>query len=221
MNKLRIAVILNFIIATLVTIATIFMMSGVFFMGEEKQLTETGIGLFKFFTVQSNVLMGVIAFVFMMYEILLLKNKIKLIPTWLYIAKHIFTVSVALTFLTAALFLAPGAENGYFSLFKNSNLFYHFLIPVISIVTFVFFEKNDRIKFKYVFAGLVPMLLYGIFYTVNVFMHTDNEKIIPKYDWYGFVAGGVSSILILFPIMLLTTFFISFFLWKNNKKFKI
>lgn len=218
MNRLKVSIIFNFIITIFVVIATVFMMNGVFFMGEEKQLTETGIGLFKFFTVQSNVIMGFAAFIFMMYEILLITNRIKEIPTWLYILKHVFTVGVVLTFFTTILYLAPRVEDGYFSLFKNSNLFYHFIVPVLSWITFVFFEKTDKIKFKYIFAGVVPMLLYGIFYTINVFMHTDNEKIIPRYDWYGFVEGGVSSILISFPIMLVTTVFISFSLWKSNKK---
>jgi len=217
MSKLKISVVLNMTITILVTIATIFIMNGIYFMGEELSLTETGIGLFKFFTVQSNVLMGVMAFIFMLFEIRILLGKSKEIPKWIYILKLVFTVGVVLTFFTTALFLAPNSEDGYFSLFKNSNLFYHFVVPVLSGFTFTCFEKTDKIKFKYVFAGILPMLAYGIFYTINVFAHTVDGKILPEYDWYGFVAGGMSSILISFPIMLFATFLISFSMWKTNK----
>lgn len=217
MTKLKISIILNFIITILVIIATVFMIEGIYFMGEELLLSEKGFGLFKFFTVQSNVLMGVISFIFLLFEIKALKNKNKEIPKCLYILKLVFTVGVVLTFLTTALFLAPTSVHGYFSLFKNSNLFFHFVIPVLSGVTFVCFEKSDKIKFKYVFAGVFPMLVYGIFYTINVFMHTVDGKILPEYDWYGFVAGGMSSIFISFPVMLISTFLISFSMWKFNK----
>ena len=220
MNKFKIAAVLNFLIIIFVTFATVFMFKGIYFMGNELSLTETGIGFLKYFTVQSNIFIGTIALIFLIYEILLISNRIKDIPTWAYILKHIFTVGVMLTFLTTALFLAPVAKTGYFSLFKNSNLFYHFIIPVLSFSTFVFFEKTDKIKFKYVFAGVLPMLLYGIFYTINVFVHTENGKILPRYDWYGFVAGGISSIFISFPIMLIATYLISFVTWKFNKKLK-
>lgn len=218
MNRIKIATILNFIITIFVTIATIFMMSGIYFMGEEYSLTETGVGSMKFFTVQSNILMGIVAFLFVIFEILVINGKMREFPTWGYILKHIFTVGVVLTFLTTALFLAPTAKTGYFTLFKNSNLFFHFIIPILSMITFVVFEKTDKIKYKYVFAGVIPMLLYGIFYTINVFIHTEDGVISQKYDWYGFVAGGISSIFIVFPIMLITTYLISFFIWKLNKK---
>lgn len=216
-SRIKISITLNFIISIFVTIATIFMMKGIYFMGEESSLTESGIGLFKFFTVQSNVLMGIIAFIFVLVEICVITGRIKEMPTTLYILKLVFTVGVVLTFLTTALYLAPYAEHGYFSMFKNSNLFYHLIVPILSAITFIFFEKTDKIKFKYVCIGVVPMLLYGIFYTINVLMHTENGQVMPRYDWYGFVAGGIISIIIVFPVMLLVTYLISFGLWKYNK----
>lgn len=216
-SKIKISAVLNLTITIFVIIATLFMMNGIYFMGEETSLTESGIGLFKFFTVQSNILIGIIALIFLLAEIRVIKGKLKEIPTSLYIFKMVFTVGVVLTFLTTALYLAPYAEHGYFSMFKNSNLFFHFIVPVLSAITFVFFEKTDKIKFKYVCIGVVPMLLYGIFYTINILIHAENGKVLPVYDWYGFAAGGVVSIIIVFPVMLLITYLISLGLWKFNK----
>ena len=84
-------------------------------------------------------------------------------------------------------------------------------------VTFIFFEKTDKIKFKYVCLGVVPMLLYGIYYVINIFSHIVDGKVIPEYDWYGFAVGGVYTVFITFPIMLIVTYLISLALWKFNK----
>ena len=217
MQKIKISLFFNIIIIISVAFATICMMNGIYFMGEELLLTATGPGLFKFFTVQSNILMGIMALVFAIIEIMVLTKKIKEIHKHLYVLKLIATVGVVLTFLTTALFLAPSSSKGYFALFKNANLFLHFIIPLLSAITFIFFEKTDKIKFKYVCLGVLPMLLYGIYYTINIFSHVVDGKILPEYDWYGFVAGGVYSIFISFPIMLLVTYLISLGLWKFNK----
>lgn len=217
LSKIKISAVVNIMITILVIFATIFMINGIYFMGQETSLTETGIGLFKFFTVQSNVLMGIISFIFALAEIRVMAGKLKEIPTSLYILKMVFTVGVILTFLTTALYLAPYAKHGYFSMFKNSNLFYHFIVPVLSAITFIFLEKTDKIKFKYVCMGTIPMLLYGIFYTINILIHAENGKVLPIYDWYGFAAGGVISIIVVFPVMLLITYLISLGLWKFNK----
>lgn len=217
MQKIKISLFFNIIIIISVAFATICMMNGIYFMGEELLLTSTGPGLFKFFTVQSNVLMGIIALVFAVCEVLVLTKKIKEIHKHLYVLKLICTVGVVLTFLTTALFLAPTSSKGYFALFKNANLFLHLIIPVLSAVTFIFFEKTDKIKFKYVCLGVVPMLLYGIYYVINIFSHIVDGKVIPEYDWYGFAVGGVYTIFITFPIMLIVTYLISLALWKFNK----
>ena len=217
-KKLKISLVFNVIIAILVAFATICMYAGIQFLGGEGQLSTTGIAIFKFFTIESNVLMGIMSIVFACFEISLVRGKIKEIPTKIYILKHICTVGVVLTMLTTVLFLAPTAENGYFSMFRNSNFFYHFIIPTISLVTFVFFENTDKINRKYTFAGMIPMILYSIFYTINVFIHLEEGKPSAIYDWYGFVQGGAGTIAIALPVMLISTYVISYLLWYYNKR---
>lgn len=81
LSKIKISAVVNIMITILVIFATIFMINGIYFMGQETSLTETGIGLFKFFTVQSNVLMGIISFIFALAEIRVMAGKLKEIPT--------------------------------------------------------------------------------------------------------------------------------------------
>ena len=217
-KKIKISLGINSIIFILTVFATVCMMAGIHFMGAEtSSLTARNIAVFRFFTVESNILMGIIALVFAIFEIKVLTKKREHIPSKIYILKLIFTVGVVLTMLTTALFLAPTSKNGYFSLFTNSNLLYHLVIPLLSLITFVFFEKTDKIKFKYTFAGIIPMFLYGIFYSINIFTHIENGKVSPIYDWYGFVQNGVKEVFFVVPVILGATYLISFLLWDFNK----
>ncbi|MBQ7579088.1 MAG: hypothetical protein IJT25_00955, partial [Clostridia bacterium] len=85
---------------------------------------EHGIKMFKFFTVQSNVLAGVVAIVYIIYLITQNKTK-KQMPLFVYILKFIVTIDLIITFLVVALFLGFIVEEGYFSLYTNANLFFH------------------------------------------------------------------------------------------------
>lgn len=218
MKKIKLDIVLNLLIFGLVVMSTVFMLTGFYFMGEERQLSAERIEAFKFFTVDSNVIMGVMALVFARYEILLIRKKINIIPNIIYGLKLATTVSVVLTFLVTAFFLAPIVEDGYFSLFKNSNLFFHLIIPILSFLSFICFEKNEKLEFKYTFVGIIPMILYAIFYTINILMHLENGKVSVKYDWYWFLQGNINAIVFVIPIMFVVTYCISFVIWKLNKR---
>ena len=128
------------------------------------------------------------------------------------------TTAVTLTFVVVFSYLGPISKGGIPSMIRNSNLFFHFLTPLLSIVTFTIFEKTDKLKYRYSFWGLEPTLVYAIFYITNVLIHIENHKVSPIYDWYWFVQNGVWTAVIVAPIIILMTYGISFILWKLNKK---
>ena len=189
-------------------------------MSDEVILDATKFNAFKFFTVDSNILMGIISLLFAIFEYKLIKNKIKVIPKELYIIKFMFTVSIMLTFFTTVLYLAPFAPKGFFSMFQNSNLFFHFVIPVLSFITFILFEKNDFVKFKNTFLGLIPTFIYAFFYVINLLVHLENGRVSSEYDWYGFAQGNLVSTIIVFFLMHLFTYIICLIVWFLNKKRK-
>ena len=84
------------------------------------------------------------------------------------------------------------------------------------MITFVCFEKTNTLDIKDVFFGMSSMVLYGICYLANVFIHMENGHVSYFYDWYFFAQGGVLGCFVVFSIMLVITFFISYFLWKRN-----
>lgn len=219
MNVKRIiSVVLNVGIFGLVVMSTVFMMTGYEFMGHSLSLTASKVEAFKFFTVDSNILMGVIAFVFAIFEILVLCGKKEKIPSVLYTLYLMGAVGVVLTFLTTACFLAPFLVEDYWSLFTNSNLFFHFVVPVMSLLVFVFMEDTDVIKFKGTFIGIIPMVIYAIFYSATAISHSENGVVPYEYDWYGFVQGGLINAFFVLPIMLIAVYLISFLLWFLNRK---
>ena len=148
MNKsnLKISLVLNIITLIMVVLATIFMVTGFKFMANTYVLESTGLESLKFYTVDSNILVGLASLILIIYEYLLLKKKIKKIPKYVYIIKYIATVAVSLTFLVTLLYLSPLYGSKFLFLYQNSNLLFHLLVPLLSFISFVFYEKIE-IKF--------------------------------------------------------------------------
>lgn len=215
MKRERISLILNIIIVLLVLIGTIFMFCGIKFMPESNlMLEDTKIQMFKYYTVDSNILLGIISFVLVLYEYKLLKEDILKIPKKVYILKFVGTASITLTFLTTLFFLTP--QYGFYAMYNNNNLFFHLIVPLLAIISYVFFEKHDN-SYKYAVFGIVPMFFYSIYYILNVIIHL-KDGLMYKYDFYGFLQGNINNIFIAVPIIFFITYLISFGLIFFNKK---
>ena len=225
MNKIvryKLSLFYNCLIFILTVISTIIMFTGYKFMhGVEPILETTKLGVFKYFTVDSNIFATIISFFFICVYIRLLKGKIEDIPKRLYILKFMATVGVTLTFSVVFLYLGPISKGGISKLLQNSNLFFHLVIPLLNIIDFIFFIKIDNVKYKYAFYGLIPMLLYGCFYMTNILLHIEYGKISTKYDWYWFVQNGLWTMAIVIPIIIIFTYLLSLILIVLNKKILI
>ena len=216
--KLKVSATINILIFVLTIVSLIIMFTGFKFMhGVEPVLESTKIGMFKYFTVDSNLFMGIIAFVFAIKEMELLKSKIEEIPLKFYILKLMSTTAVGLTFLVVFAYLGPISKGGLPSMLQNSNLFLHLLIPVFSMITFALFERTDKLKIRYVTLSMAPTAIYAVFYLINILVHSENGKVLPTYDWYWFVQGGLWQIVIVAPMILGISYIIGLILWKFNK----
>ncbi|MBE6160642.1 MAG: hypothetical protein E7158_00270 [Firmicutes bacterium] len=216
-KNLKISLIINLLILVLVTLGTIFMVIGFSFMGGTQVLTSTGFSPLKYYTVDSNILVGIASLLIVIYECRLSNNKIKEIPKFIFILKYVSTVAVCLTFLVTLFYLAPLYGNKFLFLYKNSNLFFHLLVPILSFISFTLYEKAN-LEFKHTFYGISTMILYGVYYATNIFIHQKNGVVTIEYDWYSFVKDGVSNIFIVFPVMIIFTYLISVMIYKLNKK---
>lgn len=216
MKRFRIAYILNLCLALLEVLAPIWMSSGL--VGGV--LTTSGAEMFKFFTIDSNVLMGVIALFTALQLRQVIRGQREDLSTACYVWYLAGTVGVTLTMLVTVFFLEPtmAPQFGLFSLFAGSNFLLHLFNPLLAIVTFTVFEKTRKIPFRHTLTGIVPMVLYAVFYLANCMRHAVNGMVDIAYDWYGFLAGGVKTVWIVIPVIFLFTWLISIALWRLNRR---
>lgn len=218
-KQLLISILFNTIILIMTIIASYMMFTGIRFTNNNEIILESSkLGMLKFFTVQSNLLMGIVSIIYIIKQIDLLNKKIVKLPSWCSILKLTSTTAVTLTFVVVFLYLSRLTGSGVRPLLANSNLFFHLLIPILSIITFIFFERNKDIKFKDNLISIIPVALYELFYLTNVLIHMENHRISPKYDWYYFVQTDIKNIYIVIPTMLIITYIISIILWFTNEK---
>ena len=218
-TNIKISLTLNILTVIMTVVALSIALSGFKFMkGYEAPGELTGVQAFGYFTVQSNVFMAMISLAFAIKEIQLLKGRITKIPFKYYILKMIAATAIGLTFLVVFIIFSILFKKGLLSFIRNSNLFYHFIIPVTSIINFIFFEKTDFIKFKNTFYGLIPTILYEIFYMINVLLGLKDGKVSPTHDWYYFTQNGLLIAISIPFIMLGITYIVALIIWIYNKK---
>lgn len=218
-RSLKISYFLNILIVLLDIFALIIMFANVHIMNMPDPVEEAHwYGMLKYFTTLSNIFVGFTSFLLLVEEHKVLKDNRKVISPKYYLLKYISVVSVTVTFLTVFLYLGPGSDGGIKSMLTNSNLFFHCIIPILSIISFTMFERTNKINQKYIKYGILPVLIYGIIYVVNVVSHIENNKVSIQYDWYWFFQKSIWLILIVVPFMLLASYFISYILYKFNYK---
>ncbi len=218
-RRIKISIILNLLIFMLVVLASVIMFTGFKFMTDiGPKLQTNSFGMLKFFTVDSNIFVGVISLLFAMEEIRLLRGKIKDISPLMYKLKFMATTSVTLTFFVVFAYLGPISKGGVKTLLVNSNLFLHLIIPVLSIIAFTIFDKEEEFKFRNTLYSIIPTVIYGIYYLINILIHMDSGKVSPLYDWYYFVYHGVWTAVIVIPLMLFITYILGLILWHLNKR---
>ena len=135
MNKKQItSIILNCLIFILVFFATFCMLAGIELMNDNPEIlafTSSNLEAFKYFTVDSNVLAGLAALIFIVFQVLVARGKITAIPKAIYALKLAGTAGVTLTMLVTICFLIPQFGEHWYILFMNNNLFFHLMIPLL------------------------------------------------------------------------------------------
>ena len=188
MRKL-ISRILNLIIAILVLWAWLSM---TFKTGRHDSLSTGGFQNLRYFTVLSNLLQGGVSLAYVFG---------RKTGRWKYAA----TVSVALTFFVVLLFLGPAY--GYDSMYTGANFWFHLVVPVLAMVDFLIFDREDTFSIRDSFFTMIPMLAYSSFYIGNLLLNG-----VKRNDWYGFAKGGPLSAVMAFLIILATNWVIALLL---------
>ena len=215
MNDLKKAYILNRCLFVLEVFAIGWMMSGL----SGGVLSARRLATLKYFTVDSNILLGIAALIAAIDQRKVLRGEKGGVSLSTLILKLSGTFGGTLTMLVTIFFLGPtlGRTYGFFSLFEKSNFFLHLVNPVLGIVTFLCFERSSRIAFRHTFTAIIPLVLYAVYYVIVTLSHTVNGVVAKGYDWYGFFFLGVKSAYIVLPVIIVISWLISFALWKLNR----
>lgn len=144
-----------------------------------------GPSCFRFFTVDSNILVAVGSLVMLTYNIRRFNNPDIAIPNGLRLFKFAGTVAVTVTLITVLAFLGP--TTGYDIMFEGPCLFMHLLTPLAAILTFSVFEADGKFSMKQALIGVIPTAVYGVVYLILVVkIGKDNGG---WNDFYGFNSG--------------------------------
>ena len=168
-----------------------------------------GTGCFVFFTNDSNILAGLIALLTVPFNIRSLIRGQDAIPAWLMTLKLVGTAAVTLTMMVVLLFLGP--TQGYANMFSGVCLFLHLLCPLLAILSFCFLERGLFITKRRLLWVLVPTVLYGTVYLVQVVFREAWS------DFYGFNLGG--SWYISYPVLPAVTYLFALCLRALHNRF--
>ena len=217
------SIIINAVIFLLTAFATTCMILGInlFSRTEEvRAFTAANLEAFKYFTVDSNVLAGITALIYLIIEAKGQELSARA-ATFLHCLRLAAAAGVALTMLVTAFFLIPQFGKDWYILYIDNNFFFHLTIPLLCVIDYIFFEPGAKsLTLKQSVSGIIPMMVYAVFYTINIIIHLGNGEPLKTYDWYGFLGGKLTNAFIAIPAMLLITWGISLAIWGANKKAK-
>ena len=122
-----------------------------------------GMQMFTFYTENSNFFTAAVCLLMAVCQAGSLVTG-REVPLWVKRLKYIATCCLTMTFLTVVFVLAPYYPNEggvVFLLTESSMLYHHLLNPLCAFVSFVFLEREPRLRGRNVFCALIPTLLYG------------------------------------------------------------
>ena len=149
----------------------------------------------EFYTEDSNLLA---LFTSIIYIIYLLKDNN--IPKWLSEIKYISTICLTVTFVVVLFILTPIYNFNFIGMFfENSLLYHHLLCPILSIITFIYFDKLRIFSLKDNFIGISFTIIYGILLIIlNIldiivgpypFLMVKNQSILMSILWFIIILG--------------------------------
>lgn len=204
----RIAFILNLLVIAFAVTGTILML---FFRGNDEELLADGIENYKYFTVLSNEICGIIAVVSLVCSLRGRRQPM--------LAKLLAAAAVGLTFLVIIGFLGP--LYGLLKMYRGANFFFHLILPLTAMAEFVLCPGDAAepvtIPFWWTFLTMIPVAVYGAFYLGNCLINGFGEWPHTN-DFYGFLNWGLPVGLVIFAGIMLAIWGIACVLRAVRKK---
>lgn len=194
-KKQLIRIILNILIVIAYIVVVMFML----FTAEDGVLMAKGTRSLRYFTTLSNILEAIAS---LLWVIAFLTRKNKGVPVFFEWLKYIATVEVFVTFFTIVVLFMPVL--GFEQTCSGTNFWMHIVFPLAAILEQIFLA-DVRISLVPNLLAVIPPLLYGTVYVLNIVINGIGAFGLEGNDWYGFLLRGpVVGGLIFFAICLLS-----------------
>lgn len=186
--KTRTRNIIDLILNLAIVLSTVWALR-YYYIGGPDPLGSVGNDSYKYFTTDSNILVAIAALIMLVFNVVRLFKPDAVMPKWVSVLKYAGTAAVALTMMTVLLFLGPfaaikGGLQGYLSMFAGNILVLHLTTPLLAIISFIFFERDNEFSLGDCLIASLPAYIYGIVYfTMVVCLKVWT-------DWYSFTFGG-------------------------------
>lgn len=171
--------------------------------------------MFAYYTQDSNLVALVASVVYEFYAVRKICGKSD-IPSWAVVFRYVATCCLTLTFLTVIFVLIPmtGINNAAHLLLDGSMLYVHLICPVLAIVSFLLFERDETVGKRALIAALSPTFIYSIIVVaLNIF-----NKLEGPYPFLLVHKQPVWQSVMWVIIMVGMSFFIAWILWLLKRK---
>lgn len=121
----------------------------------------SGLKSLMYFTIQSNIWIGIWSLFLLILMILELIKKKTIRKRYMYLFKQIFTVSITLTGVMYCFFLAPTSNSN--NAWSLVNLLTHVIVPISSVFDFFIDDFKVLFKKKDSLLTLIPSVYYVFF----------------------------------------------------------
>ena len=166
---------------------TIWSVTDMFFSVGSGNMQVSRSVIFRYFTVDSNILCAISCGFSVWFMIQALRREKGGIPKAVMLFRFAGTSAVTVTMMTVLLFL--GILYGYPAMFAGWNLWLHLLGPLLAILSFVWLERDSSVPEKRdLFLAALPVIVYGGVYLAMVILIGRDRGGWP--DFYGFNIGG-------------------------------
>ena len=163
----------------------------------------------RFYTTDSNIMILIASIIMALCAIFCIITK-RDIPKVILLIKYYAVCCITMTFVIVMAVLLPGKLSkgyGLHILYRGAQIYHHTLCPIISIITYVFFEKKMSFEFKWVKFAIIPTIIYGIVivilnlkdvvYGPYPFLHIKEQSVAVSILWGLFLFAVANSINIL------------------------
>lgn len=140
---------------------------------------------FRYFTNITTLTVGLIALPNALLLVISVIRGKMFYSVFFSIVKFIGLAMVSLTFFTVLFIIAP--LTSYKSMYQNMRFITHLVIPVLVLVSYLFFEEKFLFMWKISLVGMIPPIIYTIVYGINVALlktWPDIYKVNEKGIWF-------------------------------------